>query len=69
MATVSLASLHFASTLTVINQLIESGKYVEVMPFSGRCRGVSDLPARRVKINRAAKFFLDNLPSVPKQGP
>jgi hypothetical protein len=65
MATVSLASLHFASTLTVINQLIESGKYVEVMPFSGRCRGVSDLAARRVKINRAAKFFSRQSPECP----
>jgi dipeptidyl-peptidase-4 len=54
-------NVHFANTLAVINELIESGKFAEVMPFPGRGHGVSDLPARRVLMNRVTQFFLDNL--------
>src|SRR5467141_1755122 len=54
-------NVHFANTLTVVNELIEAGKYVEVMAFPGRGHGVSDLPARRVLIERVTQFFLDNL--------
>jgi dipeptidyl-peptidase-4 len=52
-------NVHFANTLTVINELIEAGKYVEVLAFPGR--GVSDPPARRVLMQRVTQFFLDNL--------
>ena len=54
-------NVHFANTLTLINELIELGKYVEVMPFPGRGHGVSDPPARKVLMNRVTQFFLDNL--------
>jgi dipeptidyl-peptidase-4 len=54
-------NVHFANTLSVIDKLIEAGKYPEVMPFPGRGHGVSDLPARRVLMRRVTQFFLDNL--------
>ena len=54
-------NVHFANTLAVINELIEAGKYVEVLPFPGRGHGVSDAAARRVLMNRVTQFFLDNL--------
>ena len=54
-------NVHFANTLSLINELIENGKYVEVMPFPGRGHGVSDPPARKVLMNRVTQFFLDNL--------
>jgi dipeptidyl-peptidase-4 len=54
-------NVHFANTLTLINELIENGKYVEVMPFPGRGHGVSDPEARKVLMNRVTQFFLDNL--------
>jgi dipeptidyl-peptidase-4 len=54
-------NVHFANTLALINELIEMGKYVEVMPFPGRGHGVSDLPARRLLMRRVTQFFMDNL--------
>ncbi len=54
-------NVHFANTLSVINDLIETGKYVEVLAFPGRGHGVSDPPARRVLMQRVTQFFLDNL--------
>jgi dipeptidyl-peptidase 4 len=54
-------NVHFANTLALIDELIETGKYVEVMPFPGRGHGASDLPARRVLMTRVTQFFLDNL--------
>ena len=54
-------NVHFANTLSVINDLIEAGKYVEVLAFPGRGHGVSDPPARRVLMQRVTQFFLDNL--------
>jgi len=54
-------NVHYANTLTVINDLIEAGKYVEVLAVPGRGHGVSDLPARRVLMQRVTQFFLDNL--------
>jgi len=54
-------NVHYANTLAVINDLIETGKYVEVMAFPGRGHGVSDPPARRVLWQRVTQFFLDNL--------
>jgi len=54
-------NVHFANTLSLINELIEHEKYVEVMPFPGRGHGVSDAPARKVLMNRVTQFFLDNL--------
>jgi dipeptidyl-peptidase 4 len=54
-------NVHFANTLALINELIEEGKYVEVMPFPGRGHGVSDPPARRLLMRRVTQFFLDNL--------
>jgi len=53
--------VHFANTLSVINDLIEAGKYVEVLAFPGRGHGVSDPPARRLLMQRVTQFFLDNL--------
>jgi dipeptidyl-peptidase-4 len=54
-------NVHFANTLSVINDLIEAGKYVEVLAFPGRGHGVSDPPARRVLMQRVTQFFIDNL--------
>jgi dipeptidyl-peptidase-4 len=54
-------NVHFANTLSLINELIELGKYVEVMPFPGRGHGVSDAAGRKVLFNRVTQFFLDNL--------
>src|SRR6202158_5722001 len=54
-------NVHFANTLSLINELIELGKYVEVMPFPGRGHGVSDPAARKVLMNRVTQFFLENL--------
>jgi dipeptidyl-peptidase 4 len=54
-------NVHFANTLSLINELIEFGKSVEVMPFPGRGHGVSDPAARKVLMNRVTQFFLDNL--------
>ncbi len=54
-------NVHFANTLTLINQLIEKKKYVEVMPFPGRGHGVSDSAARIVLMNRVTQYFMKNL--------
>jgi dipeptidyl-peptidase-4 len=54
-------NVHFANTLTVINDLVEAGKYVEVLAFPGRGHGVSDPPARRILMQRVTQFLLDNL--------
>jgi dipeptidyl-peptidase 4 len=54
-------NVHFANTLALINELIANGKYVEVLPFPGRGHGISDGPARRLMMERATRFFLDNL--------
>ena len=54
-------NVHFSNTLSVLNALIEAGKYPEVMPFPGRGHGVSDPSARVVLMRRVAQFFQDNL--------
>lgn len=54
-------NVHFANTLTLINRLVENGKYVEVMPFPGRGHGVSDAGARTVLMRRVTAFFEKNL--------
>jgi dipeptidyl-peptidase 4 len=54
-------NVHYANTLSVINDLVEAGKYAEVLAFPGRGHGVSDPPARRVLMQRVTQFFLDNL--------
>ncbi len=54
-------NVHFANTLALLNELIEEGKYVEVIPFPGRGHGASDLPAQRLLFERVTQFFLDNL--------
>jgi len=54
-------NVHYANTLSVINDLIDAGKYVEVLAFPGRGHGVSDPPARRVLMERVTQFFLRNL--------
>lgn len=54
-------NVHFANTLALTNELIENGKYVEVLPFPGRGHGVTDAPARRLLMERVTRFFLDNL--------
>ncbi len=54
-------NVHFSNTLSLIDETIKAGKYVEVLPFPGRGHGVSDPPARRVLMKRVTQFFLDNL--------
>jgi len=54
-------NVHFSNTLSLINDLIGDGKYVEVMAFPGRGHGVSDPPAQRVLWEHVTKFFTDNL--------
>lgn len=54
-------NVHYSNTLSVINDLIARGKYVEVIAAPGRGHGVSDPPARKVVWARVTQFFLDNL--------
>jgi dipeptidyl-peptidase 4 len=54
-------NVHYANTLSLINDLIAHGKYVEVIAAPGRGHGVSDPPARKVVFTRVTQFFLDNL--------
>ena len=54
-------NVHYSNTLALINDLIRSGKYVEVIAAPGRGHGVSDPPARKIVFNRVTQFFLDNL--------
>ena len=54
-------NVHYSNTLALINDLIEAGKYAEVMAFPGRGHDVSDPPAQRLLWDRVTKFFLDNL--------
>jgi dipeptidyl-peptidase-4 len=54
-------NVHYSNTLTLINDLIGAGKYVEVMAFPGRGHGVSDPPAQHILWERVTKFFTDNL--------
>lgn len=53
--------VHYSNTLALLDELIKAGKYVEVMSFPGRGHGISDPAARRVLMERATQFFLDNL--------
>jgi dipeptidyl-peptidase-4 len=54
-------NVHYSNTLKVINDLIQDGKYVEVIAAPGRGHGISDPPARKIVWNRVTQFFLDNL--------
>ena len=54
-------NVHYANTLSLINELIKNGLYVEVIAAPGRGHGVSDPAARRIVWNRVTQFFLDNL--------
>ena len=54
-------NVHYSNTLSVIDDLIQAGKYVEVIAVPGRGHGASDPPARRLIWNRVTQFFLDNL--------
>lgn len=54
-------NVHYSNTLALIHDLIEAGKYVEVMAFPGQRHGVSDPLAQRLLWGRVTKFFLDNL--------
>ncbi|MGB2635174.1 MAG: S9 family peptidase [Candidatus Acidiferrum sp.] len=54
-------NVHYSNTLTLTNDLINRGIYVEVIAAPGRGHGVSDPPARKVVFNRVTQFFLDNL--------
>jgi dipeptidyl-peptidase 4 len=54
-------NVHYSNTLSLINDLINRGIYVEVIAAPGRGHGVSDPPARKVVFNRVTQFFLDNL--------
>jgi dipeptidyl-peptidase 4 len=54
-------NVHYSNTLSLINDLIAHGKYVEVLAAPGRGHGVSDPPARKVVFTRVTQFFLDNL--------
>jgi len=54
-------NVHYSNTLSLVDDLIRDGKYVEVMAFPGRGHGVSDPPAQRILWERVTKFFTDNL--------
>jgi dipeptidyl-peptidase 4 len=54
-------NVHYSNTLSLINDLIAQGKYVEVIAAPGRGHGINDPPARKIVFNRATQFFLDNL--------
>jgi hypothetical protein len=54
-------NVHFSYSLLLIDHQICEGKSVELMRTPGRGDGVSDVPARRVGMNRVTQFFLDDL--------
>jgi dipeptidyl-peptidase-4 len=54
-------NVHFANTLALVNGAIAAGKAIEVMPFPGLGHGINDPKARRLMMERATRFFLDNL--------
>ena len=54
-------NVHYSNTLALINQLINQGKYVEVIAAPGRGHGASDPAARKIIFDRVTQFFLDNL--------
>ncbi len=54
-------NVHYSNTLSLINDLIDHGRYVEVIAAPGRGHGVSDPPARKIVWARVTQFFLDNL--------
>jgi dipeptidyl-peptidase-4 len=54
-------NVHYANTLSFVDDVIKTGQYVEVMSFPGRGHGMSDPAARKVLMERVTKFFLDNL--------
>lgn len=54
-------NVHYSNTLALLNDLIEAGKYVEVITLPGRGHGANDLAARQVLMRRVTQFFLDNL--------
>ena len=54
-------NVHYSNTLALINDLINQGKYVEVIAAPGRGHGVSDPAARKIVWSRVTQFFLDNL--------
>jgi dipeptidyl-peptidase-4 len=54
-------NVHYANTLAFLDEATKAGIYVEVMSFPGRGHGISDPAARRILMERATQFFLDNL--------
>ncbi len=54
-------NVHVANTISLINELITAGKYVEVTLYPGRGHPISDPPARKVLFQRVTEFFLNNL--------
>jgi dipeptidyl-peptidase-4 len=55
-------NVHFANTAELLNELIEAGKYPDVlMVFPGRGHGASDPPAQKVLYERITRFLLANL--------
>jgi dipeptidyl-peptidase 4 len=54
-------NVHYSNTLDVVNDLINEGKYVEVVAAPGRGHGAGDPAARKIIFGRATQFFLDNL--------
>jgi dipeptidyl-peptidase 4 len=54
-------NVHYANTLAFVDDAIKAGIYVEVMSFPGRGHGIGDPAARRIMMERAMQFFLDNL--------
>jgi dipeptidyl-peptidase-4 len=54
-------NVHFANTLSLLNDAIAAGKFIEVLPFPGLGHGINDPNARRLMMQRVTKFFLDNL--------
>lgn len=54
-------NVHYSNTLALVDDMIQHGKYVEVIAVPGRGHEVADLPASKMVWNRVTKFFLDNL--------
>jgi dipeptidyl-peptidase-4 len=53
--------VHYSNTLALIDDLIDAGKYVEVMTFPGRGHDLNDPRAESILWNHVTQFFLDNL--------
>jgi len=54
-------NVHFANTVELSEQLVQAGRYAEILIYPGRGHGISDPAASLHLFRRVTQFFLDNL--------